>query len=108
MQLHASVQGVGVATAQQLIAAPGAGFRITVLGFTVSVGGTAATNVSLIDSLTAANTKQWQFGLNGHAEPTPVRWELTHNAALQYTTSAAGPTSIQVDYIIEAIGGTGN
>ena len=106
MQLHASALQVGAGTAVQLIAAPGAGKRITVLGYVVSVGGTA-TNVSLIDSLTATNTKQWAFAANEHAEP-PSRWELTDNAALNYTTSAAGPTSIQVDYVIEAVGGTGN
>jgi hypothetical protein len=106
MELHTSVQGVGVATAQPLIAAPGAGLRIVVLGLVISVA--AAVNVSLIDSVTAANTKQWQLGINGHAEPSPLRWELSNGAALKYTTSAAGPTSIEVDYIIEATGGTGN
>jgi hypothetical protein len=107
MQLHASALQAGVGTAVQLVAAPGTGKRITVLGFVVSVGATA-TNVSLIDSLTAANTKQWQLAANGHAESGAARWELTNNAALQYTTSAAGPTSLQVDYVIEATGGTGN
>lgn len=106
MQLHASALGVGAGTAVQLIAAPGAGKRITVLGFVVSVGG--ATNVSLIDSVNAVNTKQWSFAANEHAEPGSARWELSNNAALQYTTSATGPTSIQIDYIIEATGGTGN
>jgi hypothetical protein len=107
MQLHASALQVGAGTAVQLIAAPGAGRRITVLGMVVSVGGTA-TNVSLIDSVNAANTKQWNFSANEHAEPSTIRWELSNNAALQYTTSAAGPTSIEVDYVIEATGGTGN
>jgi hypothetical protein len=107
MQLHASALQVGAGTAVQLVAAPGAGKRITVLGFVVSVGGTA-TNVSLIDSVNAANTKQWNFGANEHAEPGNARWELSNNAALEYTTSAAGPSSIQVDYVIEATGGTGN
>jgi len=107
MQLHASALQVGAGTAVQLIAAPGAGKRITVLGYVVSVGGTA-TNVSLIDSLAAANQKQWNFSANEHAEPSPLRWELSDNAGLNYTTSAAGPSSIQIDYVIEAIGGTGN
>jgi hypothetical protein len=71
------------------------------------VGG-VATTVSRIDSVYVANTKQWNVAANEHAEPSPARWELTNNAALQYTTSAAGPTSIQVDYVIEATGGTGN
>jgi hypothetical protein len=106
MQFHASALQVGAGAGVQLIAAPGAGKRITVLGYVVSVGG-AATNVSLIDSVNASNTKQWAFAANEHAEP-PSRWELTDNAALNYTTSAAGPTSIQVDYVIEAVGGTGN
>jgi hypothetical protein len=73
MQLHASALGVGAGTAQPLIPAPGAGFRITILGIVVSVGATAATIVSLIDSLKAANTKQWNFALNQHAEPSPLR-----------------------------------
>jgi hypothetical protein len=107
MQLHASALQVGAGTGVQLVAAPGAGKRITVLGYVVSVGGTA-TNVSLIDSVNAVNAKQWNFGANEHAEPSSPRWELTNNAALNYTTSAAGPTSIEVDYVIEAIGGTGN
>jgi uncharacterized protein YfaQ (DUF2300 family) len=107
MQLHASALGVGAETAVQLIAAPGAGKRITVLGFVVSVGGTA-TNVSLIDSLTATNTKQWVFAANQHAESGIARWELTDNAALNYTTSASGPSSIEIDYVVEATGGTGN
>lgn len=107
MQFHASALQVGAGTGVQLVAAPGAGKRITVLGFVVSVGGTA-TNVSLIDSLAAANQKQWNFSANEHAEPSSPRWELSNNAALEYTTSAAGPTSIQVDYVIEATGGSGN
>jgi hypothetical protein len=107
MQFHASALQVGVGTAVQLIAAPGAGKRITVLGIVVSVGATA-TSVSLIDSVNASNTKQWQLAANGHAEPSPTRWELTNNAALQYTTSASGPSSIEIDYLIEATGGTGN
>jgi hypothetical protein len=106
MQLHASALGVGAGTDVQLIAAPGAGKRITTLGMAVST--LTATVVSLIDSLNAANTKLWNFGANGHAEPSSPRWELSNNAALQYTTSAAGPTSIEVDYVIEATGGTGN
>jgi hypothetical protein len=107
MQLHASALGVGAGTAVQLVAAPGAGKRITVLGYVVSVGGTAA-NVSLIDSVNAVNTKQWAFSANEHAESGIARWELSDNAALNYTTSAAGPSSIQIDYVVEAIGGTGN
>lgn len=99
MQLHASALQVGAGTGVQLIAAPGAGKRITVLGIVVSVGA-VATNVSLIDSVNAVNTKQWSLGANGFANP-PSRWELTNNAALNYTTSAAGPTSIEVDYVIE-------
>ena len=58
MELHASALGVGAGAAQQLVAAPGAGYRITVLSFVISVGA-AATNVSLIDSVNAVNTKQW-------------------------------------------------
>ena len=106
MQLHASALGVGAGTGVQLIAAPGAGKRITVLGFVVTT--LTATVVSLIDSINAANTKQWNFGANGNANSAEARWELSDNAALQYTTSAAGPTSIEVDYVIEATGGTGN
>jgi hypothetical protein len=106
MQLHTSALGVAAGTAVQLIAAPGAGKRITVLGMAVST--LTATIVSLIDSVNAVNTKQWNFGANGNASPAEARWELSDNAALQYTTSAAGPSSIQIDYIIEAIGGTGN
>jgi hypothetical protein len=107
MQFHASALQVGAGAGVQLIAAPGAGKRITVLGYVVSVGG-AATNVSLIDSVNASNTKQWAFAANEHSEPSSPRWELSNNAALEYTTSAAGPTSIQVDYVIESVGGTGN
>ena len=107
MQLHASSLATGIVTGQALVAAPGAGKRITVLGYAVSVGSTAS-NVSLIDSLTSANTKAWQFGPNGHAESGIGRWELTANAALNLTTSANGPTDVQVDYVIESTGGTGN
>jgi hypothetical protein len=107
MQLHASALQVSAGTAVQLVAAPGAGKRITVLGYVVSIGGTA-TNVSLIDSLNAVNQKQWVFSANEHAESGTSRWELSDNAALNYTTTGAGPTSIQLDYVIEAIGGTGN
>jgi hypothetical protein len=107
MQLHASSLVTGIVTGQSLIAAPGAGKRITVLGFTVSVGATAA-RVQLIDSLTAANEKAWSFAANGHAESGLGRWELTANAALNLTTSANGPTDVEVDYIIEATGGSGN
>jgi hypothetical protein len=107
MQLHASALQVGAGTAVQLIAAPGTGKRIKVLGWTISVGA-AATQVSLIDSVLAANQKQWNVPINGNVPPQSVPWELSNNAALDYTTSAAGPTSIQVDYVIEAIGGTGN
>jgi hypothetical protein len=107
MQLHASALALGTVTGQSLIAAPGAGYRITVLGFSISVGSIAA-SVSLIDSVTSANTKAWQFGANGHAESGLCRWELSNNAALNITTSANGPTDVQIDYVIEAIGGTGN
>jgi hypothetical protein len=107
MQLHASALQVAAGTGVQLVAAPGAGKRITVLGYVVSVGGTA-TNVSLIDSVNATNTKQWVFAANQHTESGTARWELSDNAALEYTTSAAGPTSVEVDYVIEATGGTGN
>ena len=107
MQLHSSALQVGAGTGVQLVAAPGSGKRIKVLGWTISVGATA-TQVSLIDSVLAANTKQWNLPVNGVAPPQSVPWELSNNAALQYTTSAAGPISIQVDYVIEAIGGTGN
>jgi hypothetical protein len=107
MQQHASSLATGTVTGQALIAAPGAGFRITVLGFVISVGATAA-RVQLIDSLKAANTKAWGLGANGHAESGLGRWELTNNAALNLTTSANGPTDVQVDYIIEATGGSGN
>jgi hypothetical protein len=106
MQLHASALQVGAGTAVQLVAAPGAGKRIIVLGMAVST--LTATIVSLIDSVNAANTQQWNFGANGHAESGAARWELSNNAALQYTTSAAGPTSIEVDYVVESTGGTGN
>jgi hypothetical protein len=102
VQLHASALGVGAGTGVQLVAAPGAGKRITVLGMVVST--LTATVVSPIDSINAANTKQWNFGAKGNASPPEARWESSDNAALQYTTSAAGPTSIQVDYVIEAIG----
>jgi hypothetical protein len=60
MQLHASALQVGAGTAVQLVAAPGTGKRITILGYVVSIGGTA-TNVSPIDSVNASNTKQWSF-----------------------------------------------
>src|SRR5579872_4159034 len=99
MQLHASALGVGVVTAQVLVAAPGAGFRITVLGFALST--TIAGTVSMLSSTNAANTKQFLLGANGHAESQLARWELEDNAALEITTSAAGPTSVEVDYIIE-------
>ncbi len=107
MQLHASALQVAAGTGVQLIPAPGAGKRIRVFGIVISVGAVAS-NVFLIDSLNAANQKQWNLGINGHAEPGNGRWELSNNAALQCTSSGTGPTSIQVDYIIEATGGTGN
>jgi uncharacterized protein YfaQ (DUF2300 family) len=107
MQLHASALGVGAGTAVQLVAAPGSGFRIKVLSFVISVAA-VATTVSLIDSRTAVNTKQWLLGVNGNVSSGLAPWELTNNAALQYTTSAAGPTSIEVDYVVEATGGSGN
>jgi hypothetical protein len=107
MQLHASSLATGTVTGQVLVAAPGAGKRITVTGFVIGVGA-AATRVQLIDSLTAANTKAWPLGIDGHAESGIGRWELTDNAALELTTNAAGPTDVEVDYLIEATGGTGN
>jgi hypothetical protein len=97
MQLHANAAAIGIVTAQSLISAPGAGKRITVLGYVVSVGATAS-DVALIDSVTAPNTKTWKFGASGHAESGLARWELSDN----------GPTDVEVDYLIEATGGTGN
>lgn len=102
MQLHASAMGLGVVTGQQLIAAPGTGLRITVLGFVVSVGSTAAA-VSLVDSVNSANTKAWQLAANDHVESGLCRWELSPNAALQVTTSANGPTDVEIDYVIESV-----
>jgi hypothetical protein len=51
MQLHASSLGTGTVTGPSLIAAPGAGLRIAILEFVVSVGSTNPASVSLIDSV---------------------------------------------------------
>ena len=107
MQLHTSSLGTGVVTGQQLIAAPGSGKKIVVTGYSLSVGSTAS-KVQLIDSQASVNTKSWSFGANGHAESGLGQWELTANSSLELTTTGAGPTDVEVDFVIEATGGSGN
>jgi hypothetical protein len=82
-----------------LIAAPGAGLRIVVLGFTLATGGTA-TNVLL--GFSATNQRQFRFPATaGNLISPEIRWEGDTNAALTINPSANGPTDVSVDYTIE-------
>jgi hypothetical protein len=96
MQNHVNETGLGSGSTT-LIATPGAGLRITVLGFQIS-NGTTANTATL--GFSSSNQKVWQFGANGHSEEA-LRWEGDVNAALTISNSANGPLDVSVDYDIE-------
>jgi hypothetical protein len=100
MQLHANATGLGTVSAQSLIAAPGTGVRITVVGLTVGVL-TTACRVTLAFS----NGNQKFFDLApGQTVPLgQLRWEGDPNAGLTITTSAgsSGNADVSVDYVLE-------
>ena len=99
MQLHVN-QAVSAVGPTTLIAAPGAGLRITVLGLIVS--NTPATAQTALLSFSAANQKLFQFGAAVGTVPSPeLRWEGDVNAALTLTLAAATGVNVSIDYVIE-------
>ena len=88
-----------------LVAAPGAGKRIVVIGVCVSTAGAVGTGVSLKDG----STVLWQAFVTSSApvvdnppngQPVCV---VTANTALDFRNDAAGTSAINIRYIIEAV-----
>jgi hypothetical protein len=98
-QQHAVGTALGAVGPEALIAAPQAKSKIVVTGISIGVGA-VATKVTL--SFSAANVKAFDLPVNGNIPPGVMRWEGDEGAALSITTSAAGPTDIEVDYNVEA------
>lgn len=84
--------GLGAVTDSELIAAPGAGFRIVIDSYEISVG-TAAAIVTL-EQGTAVIIQEFRFGVNGGTNAPHTRIPLGANLSLTITTSASGPTSV--------------
>lgn len=88
-----------------LVAAPGAGKRIVVLGVCVSTAGAVGTGVSLKDG----STILWQaFVTSGAPVPdNPANGQpvcvVTANTALDFRNDAAAASSINIRYIIESV-----
>lgn len=101
-QKTAVLIGAGAVTDTELIAAPGAGFRIVVNQYTISVGGIAA-NVELQSGTDADNRTQFRFGINGGTNSGLIVWELGDNENLNITTSANGPTDTTIIFNIGAV-----
>lgn len=88
-----------------LVAAPGVGKRIVVLGACVSTAGAVGTGVSLKDG----STVLWQAFLtsDGPVVDNPANGQpvcvVTANTALDFRNDAAASSSINIRYIIEAV-----
>jgi hypothetical protein len=84
------------ATNAALIAAPGAGAKIVIVGMLVT--GEAAGKITL--SFSAGNQKVFDFAAAGSVAVGAMRWEGDANTALGVTIAASGDVSI--DYVVEA------
>lgn len=88
-----------------LVAAPGAGKRIVVLGACVSTAGAVGTGVSLKDG----STVLWQAYVTSSAPvpDNPANGQplcvVSANTALDFRNDAAGTSAINIRYIIEAV-----
>lgn len=90
----AHVTSAGTTT---LIAAPGAGYRITIVALHISEGTAGAVTLSF----SATNQRVWDLAANQSEDMGLMRWEGDTNAALSLTAPATGPTDVTVDYVIE-------
>lgn len=97
-QLHKVSGALAIVTAQSLIAAPQAKWRIKVRALVISIGATACT---VTIGFSATNQRVYQFGANGGVNSEIMDWEGDAATALTVTTSANGPTQITIDYEIE-------
>jgi len=95
-QLHA-VQHTTSAGTVAVVAAPGAGYRITVVGFHVSEGSAGVVTLGF----SAGNQKVWNMAANQNIDVGLTRWEGDANTALSLTSPATGPTDVEVDYVLE-------
>lgn len=96
MQLHA-VAHITASGTTTLIATPGAGYRIVVVGLHVSEGTAGAVTLSF----SATNQRVWNLAANQSEDVGLMRWEGDGNAALSLTAPATGPTDVTVDYEVE-------
>ena len=96
MQEHA-VAHITSATTTTVIAAPGAGLRITILGLHVSAGAAGAVTVGF----SASDQRVYDLAANQTIDDEIGRWEGDTNTAFSVTTAGTGPTDIEVDYLIE-------
>lgn len=97
MQQH----GIGhttTATTATLVAAPGAGIRVRVLGLHISVGGAATVTVGF----SATNQRVYDLAANQTVDIGLMDWEGDTNAALTAQSSAAVTVDTTADYQLEA------
>lgn len=86
-------------TDKQLVAAPGAGKRIVVQSIFVSTD--TAQTVSLESGTSTLKWRQFAAANGGHTHAGKPSFECDENAALTYTSSAAGNIFVAVHYEID-------
>lgn len=88
-----------------LIAAPGAGSRIVVVGYELQNESTTATTMILKDGSTAKRRVLGQNRGDGISRAFPVGrgWKLAENAALNLNLSGANSCGYTIDYYTEAV-----
>lgn len=97
MQYHAVLHQTTAATVP-VIPAPGAGYRLVIVGLHLSEGA-APGAVTL--GFSATNQRVWNLAANQSEDIGFMRWLGDANAAFSLAAAAAGPTDVTVDYEIE-------
>ena len=95
MQQHA-VAHVTSAGTTVLVAAPGTGLRVRVVGLHVSAGSAGTVTIGF----SATNQRVWNMAAN-QSEDILMGWAGDANTALSLTAPATGPTDVTIDYEIE-------
>ena len=96
MQLHGITHTTTITTTT-VVAAPGAGNRITVIGFHISVGGATVVTVGF----SATNQRVYNLAANQSIDIGAMRWEGDGNTALTVQSSAAVTVDATLDYVTE-------